>query len=458
MNQPKIGPIRLSTLLIFLSGILAFSCSTEPQLKIAYFQADVTPPVGSPVAYVSARSITDSLSARGVVLFPRNQSPVVLCSVDWLLVSNESADRFRQYLAEAANTSPDRVSVHTVHQHDTPWCDMSSEKILRSYGLGETRFDEEFLDKSMKNTAAALKSAISKSREVASIGFGEAKVEKVASNRRILGEDGKVKIIRFSSAKDSAAINAPEGLIDPFLKSVSFTGKDGKPIVALNYYATHPQSYYGMGDVNPEFIGMARNSLHRKTGIPQVFFIGAAGNIAAGKYNNGSPEMRPVLAERIETAMEKAQAGTEQRPVPEKISWRSEPLPLPLAGYLVADSLHRLLADTTLSFNERFTAARQMAWLERNKDRVPASVTSLQLGDVWLLQLPGEPFVEYQLEAQQHKPGAKVCTAAYGDGGMIYIGTSIAYSQGGYEIQERVNMTNPQAEPVLKETIFKVLP
>ncbi|ODS80890.1 MAG: hypothetical protein ABS46_13085, partial [Cytophagaceae bacterium SCN 52-12] len=356
MNFRHLYALMIGILAAFLS-----SCQTGSDLEAAYFEADVTPPVGSPVAYAPTRSVTDSLSARGVVLVPRGQQPVVLCSVDWIAVSNESMDQFRSYLAKAAGTTPGRVSIHTVHQHDTPWCDATSEKMLAAYGLGGRQFDLGFLDKCMIRTADAVASAVERLRPVQSIGFGEAEVEKVASNRRILGEDGQVKIVRFSSARDSAAINAPEGLIDPFLKSVTFWDKSGEAVATLSYYATHPQSYYGKGDVNPEFIGLARNAVHRKTGIPQVFFIGAAGNIAAGKYNNGSPEMRPVLKERVMKAMEQAFANTTRFEVPEAIQWRSEPLSLPFAGHLKADTLRLVMADTANSYNDRFTAARQLA-------------------------------------------------------------------------------------------------
>ncbi len=106
---------------------------------------------------------------------------------------------------------------------------------------------------------------------VTQIGFGQAKVEKVASNRRILGADGKVKIIRWSSTTDSAAIAAPEGLIDPWLKCVSFWN-DETPLVAMTYYATHPQSYYGKGDVTCEFVGIARNDREKQVQIPTYSF------------------------------------------------------------------------------------------------------------------------------------------------------------------------------------------
>ena len=87
------------------------------QLKIAVFEVNATPPLGSPVAYAEARSVTDSLSARGIV-FITDSLPVVFCVVDWIGISNEGHDVWRNQLAAAAGTTIDRVSVHALHQHD----------------------------------------------------------------------------------------------------------------------------------------------------------------------------------------------------------------------------------------------------------------------------------------------------------------------------------------------------
>ena len=62
--------------------------------------------------------------------------------------------------------------------------------------------------------------------------------------------------------------------------------------------------------------------------------------------------------------------------------------------------------------------------------------------------MPGELFVEYQLAAQDMRPGGFVAMAAYGDYGPGYIGTRIAYSQGGYETGP-VSLTSPDVEDVL---------
>jgi hypothetical protein len=55
-----------------------------------------------------------------------------------------------------------------------------------------------------------------------------------------------------------------------------------------------------------------------------------------------------------------------------------------------------------------------------------------------LLHLPGEPFVEYQLFAQQVgagvSPGSFVCVAGYGDCGVWYYGPDTMYREpGGFE-------------------------
>ncbi|HCN77140.1 MAG TPA: hypothetical protein DIT13_08110, partial [Verrucomicrobiales bacterium] len=117
--------------------------SSSPQppdagLRVAVFQADATPPIGSPVAYAPARSIEDPLSARGVVLLGAGE-PVVLCAVDWIGIDNEGHDAWRQALAEAAGTTVERVAVHVLHQHDGVRGDFGAEALLEAAGLAGIR-------------------------------------------------------------------------------------------------------------------------------------------------------------------------------------------------------------------------------------------------------------------------------------------------------------------------------
>ncbi len=76
----------------------------------------------------------------------------------------------------------------------------------------------------------------------------------------------------------------------------------------------------------------------------------------------------------------------------------------------------------------------------------------LQAGFAYVLHMPGELFIEYQLAAQKMRPNSPVMMAGYGDYGMGYIGTSIAYTQGGYE-------TGPvsRVAPEVEETLMKAM-
>lgn len=447
-------------LLLSLLGILILTttrCNTNSNsIKVGVFKVNVTPPIGSPVAYAKTRSIVDSLYAKGIVILS-DEKPIVLCAVDWLGIANEGQDAWRKSLAKAAGTTTERVSVHAVHQHDGCRSDFTTERILEKYGLGEWRYDNLFIRATIQEVAAAVLNAKQNAQAITHIGFGEAKVEKVASTRRILGEDGMVKIVRYSSTKDSAAIAAPEGLIDPWLKSVSFWNDD-QPITVLNYYATHPMSHYGKGDVSSDFVGIARERREKLLGVPHIYFTGAGGNITAGKYNDGSPERRFILADRMEKGMRLAWEQTKKTPISNSdMHWKNVEVLLPHGKHLVEEELLAKLSDKMLDTLKKFTAAKQLAWLNRTKSGHKVNVSSLQLGNIQLLSLPGEAFIEYQLAAQKMKPGDHVCTAAYEEYGPGYVCTEIAYSQGGYESSERASSVSPEVEQVLLTAIGQVL-
>mgnify|MGYP001821639858 CR=1 FL=1 len=447
----------MKRLALFILVLTTLQCTNRPNpLKVGAFSFHATPTIGTPVAYAMTRSIQDSLYGKGIVILS-DQQPIVIGVVDWLGIANEGLERWRVAVAKAAGTTTDRVSIHAVHQHDGARGDFTTASILEKYGLGGWRYDSAFLDQTIQRGAAAVQQAIEQAQPVTHIGFGQAKVEKVASNRRILGEDGKVEIIRWSRSTDSAAIAAPEGLIDPWLKSVSFWN-DEKPLVNLNYYTTHPMSHYGQGDVSSDFVGIARESRENVLGFTQVYFSGAGGNITAGKYNDGSPERRYILADRVELAMEKAWEATVRIPISaDDLSWNTTEVALPLGVHLIEDDLIGILEDEDADSLERFTAAKHLAWLYRTNQGHTVTLSALNLKNVWLLNLPGELFVEYQLAAQQMRPDDFVCTAAYEEYGPGYICTEIGYEQGGYEDSERASRVGPAVEGVLMGAIREVL-
>jgi hypothetical protein len=94
--------------------------------------------------------------------------------------------------------------------------------------------------------------------------------------------------------------------------------------------------------------------------------------------------------------------------------------------------------------------------MQRNENGKKTDLTCFSLGRVRILHFPGELFVEYQLAAKAVREDLFVTMAAYGDCGTGYIGTSVAYDQGGYETGQ-VSNVGPGTERVLMTAIHKLL-
>jgi hypothetical protein len=242
------------------------------------------------------------------------------------------------------------------------------------------------------------------------------------------------------------------------LKMLTFYNEDA-PLVSLSYYATHPQSHFGKGDVTSEFVGLARAERELALdGLPIIHFNGAGGNVAAGKYNDGTPEARVVLTERMADGMRRAWEATTKSPLTVRdVDWRVEPVRLPVAAHLKEEELRAVLTDSSADDSDRLAAAGKLAFVLRAKHGDPIELSSLRLKETYILHMPGELFVEYQLAAQAMKPNATICMAAYGDYGPGYIGTEIAYSQGGYETQPSASNVSPEVEHILMEGMRRLL-
>ncbi len=415
---------------------LARAADATSPLRIAPFRFDVTPPVGHPLCggwITPMVDCADPLEAIGFVLLGAGR-PIVVCVVDWTGILNEAHVAWRTALAAAAGTTPDRVAVQCVHQHDAPFVCLHAERLVAEQQDGLRVVDITFFQQCLDRARSAVQAAVPKARPVTHVAHGEGRVEKVAGNRRVaIGPDGKVGKMRGSSCRDAELIALPEGLIDPMLKTVAFYDGSEK-VAACHYYATHPMSHYGKGHVSSDFVGLARKQRQKEEpGCTHLYFTGAAGNIAAGKYNDGSPEARVQLTERIYAGIV-ASENTLQPESIRTVSWKTHEILPPTNPVWDADKLLEMLANKKNLPANRIRPAMVLAWMQRVANRTPIVLSALHVNGVSMLHLPAESFVEYQLRAQQMRSDRFVATAAYGDGGPWYIPIKEAYPQGGYEV------------------------
>ena len=341
--------------------------------------------------------------AVGVVLLGMGE-PVVLCAVDWCGLRNDAHLAWRQALAGGRP--------HDAGERGRPVRPSAQRPVRRRRGREADRRrqrpavarPEVLRPGGGRRRPRPSRQSLAKTAPFTHVGIGQAKVEQVASNRRILGADGKVKFTRTSATKDPKVRDEPEGLIDPWLKTLSFWN-DAQPLAALHYYATHPMSYYGDGRCRRDFCGLARQKRQDEDAkVFQVYFTGCAGNVTAGKYNDGAKENRPVLRDRIHDAMTAAWKATKRQPV-EGWEWRVEPVKLPPrdGSQLRRGASKKVLEDEKQTKARRNNAAFQLAWLKRVER--PIDLTCLDFGPVPRAAPAGRAVHRVPAQAQELRQG-----------------------------------------------------
>jgi hypothetical protein len=429
-------------------------CAFGAPLRVATFRCDVTPWPGETLVWTAKLvKVEEPLLAKGIVL-EDGTNRYVVCALDWCLLANDSELSFRKALAAAAGTDPARVAVQCVHQHAAPYADAAAHRMLDALPSPLPHLSLKFLNAVRGSLAAAAQGAVAHLEPFDQVGTSQAKVERVASARRIRDDKGRMLTRWSSGAKDPIMARAPEGLIDPWIKTITLA-RGNKPLVRLHYYATHPQTFCCDGRASADFVGLAREAVEREDHVFQIYFTGCAGDVTAGKYSDGSPKAQAELAQRLESGMLASIADTRFAPAKDLV-WRSQLLTLPLRApteQITAQSQGWLETTNQADSIRIDQGAMRLAFVERINR--PIQVSSLQLGKVYILQLPGEPMVEFQLFAQRSRTGDFVAVAGYGDCGPGYICMDKALAEGGYEPSD--SNVGQGSEALLKNGIEALL-
>jgi hypothetical protein len=433
-RRTKLGLVLMATFGTIAAIPQTEALAAEPPLRLGSFSADVTVPIGHRLMGIlpaRAARVADPLEARGFVLLGAD-APIVWVAIDWCEIRNEAYDRWCEALAAAAGTNVDRVIVTSLHQHDAPVADLGAQRLLDEVGFASQLCDPQFHEEAVQRVAKALRDALPAARHVTHAGVGQGLVRDVASNRRVVLDDGQVAFTRGSSSGgDQFMRDAPDGLIDPWLRTISFWDGD-QPLLAFSAYATHPMSYYGRGEVSADFVGLARRMRQQDDpAVFQMYVSGCSGDVTAGKYNDGSPENRPILAKRLHTAMQEAWRVTRRWPL-ESVELRSVEMSLPFRSgeEYTATALRQTLHDDNLDERTRILAAMALASRQRIESGHKLSLRCLDFGQALLASLPGESFVGYQLMAQRLRPDVPVVCAGYGECWPGYIPTRAAFADG----------------------------
>jgi|GEM_PF-286323 len=404
------------------------------KIEACTFSLDVTIPLNHRCMGIlpqKSTKIADPLYVHGFAMFS-SELPVAVVAVDWCEIRNASYDLWRDTIARALGTTRERIVLSALHQHDAPVIDHDASRLLDEVGLHNELFNADFHTDVLSRLSQTIQASASRRTPVTHIGYAETNVIDVASNRKMIDADGSVHFSRGSSSgRESIFKDAPAGLIDDKMRTLSLWNGENC-LVEYHAYATHPMSYYGRGEVTSDFVGLARQRRQRddlKT--LQIYASGCSGDVTAGKYNDGTPQAREQLTQKIYNAMVTARAHAKRSAIGE-IRFQSTPLEIPYTSNpaLQKDRLQIELADKALPTEKRILAAMGLASLNRIAKNQPIDFPSLDLGATRLVLFPGESFVGYQFIAQEYSPTKPVIPIGYGECWTGYVPTDEGFRDG----------------------------
>jgi hypothetical protein len=183
--------------------------------------------------------------------------------------------------------------------------------------------------------------------------------------------------------------------------------------------------------------------LTQNLGCPVVFTLGCAGNQVPVVRGPGSRErIGRSLAAEVLRVWESIGLGDEVPLGAKRVAFE-----MPIKDFA---KMERPEGDDSQS-----QYIRHLIDKHAGETHVPAEVQALRIGDMALISLPGEVFVEIGHEVKRRSPFPLTMPVTCANGGLGYIGTPEAYGQGGYEVTW--NIACPESAAVLIEAALRAL-
>jgi hypothetical protein len=418
-----------------------------------------------------ATRVAQPLHAR-VLYLEDEDDQVVLIATDSEGLLRSAYEAIRAAVSEATGVATSRIVVNSNHSHNAPWFNLDVEALLAPHGLHQV--DTDYFRAAVGKIAGAAVRAKSGKRTV-TISVGSAKVPELSWNRRV----GYVKpedVDRFNRRR-----RYPIGVTDPTLGLVRLDDRDAKPVAVLAIYASHYIAA-GSGNISSSYPGPAMERIEQELGgeCVSLFLQGCAGNInppqalqggsadaveRAGRLlaERGLPVLRrgiePIgdsgfvfrfkkvtlplepLGERGARAMAVLMRGFDPLFAKPAVKLLSNDPPLSPA------SLEHQFAEAIEQYKKhpggndayfhaaKLTALGDRLTLARNLDAWSSyDVQVLRAGQLCLVFLPGETFIEVALEIRDRSPFRYTFVSAYNDVTPCYIPVDTAFDEGGYEV------------------------
>jgi len=400
-----------------------------------------------------ADDVLDDLYARTLVVqSSETTAALVVCD----LIGLDRADTLetRATIEERVGIPSSQVMICCTHTHTgpitSPWLDMGMFP------------DEAYMNVLKHKIADAVQLAFQRRKPVSGqVAHGY--VEGIAFNRRFWMKDGT---LRTNPPLQSPEIVRPAGPIDTELGIIYLADAAGGPLALVSNYAVHPDQVSGTAfcadhegvevRILKQVLGQECAVLcpngccgdinHRDVTKPTDWNRGLHVKERSGAALAGEVVRRLVDMDAIDgddlRAGNRTTTASFRVPSAEDLDWARKVIDGEMHGF-DAKGLDIVKAHRMLRIHNSELA------------ELPVEVSAIAIGDVALVGLPGEIFVELGLSVKQRSPFAHTFVSELCNDSIGYVPTQVAYGEGGYEATN--NRFKPGTGELLVETALDLL-
>ncbi len=420
-------------------------------LQAGFGKADLTPPLGTPLAGHFARrpaqGIHDPLLATAVVM-DADEERLAVVSCDLLGMPRDVVQRVRELAHQQVGLEADRVLVHGTHTHAGP--ELRPDR-------GEV--DERYRDLVVEKIATALVLA---TRDLApcELAWTRGSESRLSFNRRFWMNDGSV---RMNPGVGNPDIMRPAGPIDPDVLGL-WVMRDGQPAGLIAGFACHLDVLGAQHLVSADVPCYLRQTLSHALAQPVsvVYLNGTCGDINHVDVTASGPQgghehsamMGRVLAGELLRSLQHAQPVDGPPPLGAstmvRTTWRAWPQE-------EVDAARRTVEDESVEYATwtRHRAMRVLTVAERAGEPRELEVQALRVGSAAVVGLPGEVFCQLGLDIKRDAPLSHVMVAELSNDNPGYIPTPSAFEEGGYEVDSAASA--PETGGLLVEAARELL-
>ena len=411
--------------IIMIMTCICVSFTSHSQVQVGVGKTDITPALGTPMDgyYIErlASNVHDELFVRAMVL-EDGSNTLVLVVADVIDVAPYGFTAARERIHKELNIPLSNIIISATHTHTGP-------SFSQPY--------EEFLAQKILDAAAIA----TQNLQPVIIKSGAGREENISFHRRFLMKDGTVK---FNPGIMNPDIVKPMGPIDPSVGIVYIETLDGNPVAVLVNFALHLDTIGGT-EISADFPFFMGQVLKKVIGEDLMVFFGFG---TCGNVNHINVKEEDTLegyerAERIGYAL----AASIIREIPaleiqniHQLSSESEVVYLTMPQYTeeqiqAAKVNSKKKSDQIASTPEIREAMKIMRIYELNNEPIEAEVLTFGIGDVGIVALPGEIFVELGLEIKELSPFKNTLVLTLANNSIGYIPNKEAFQYGAYEVE-----------------------